>query len=79
MTVKDDAKRLIEKASEDIITLEDGYRYFFPSKNGALNTWQLRTLADHLDELNLDWDIQVESYFENEKLKNKERPNEDIN
>lgn len=50
--------------SDDIVTFEDGYKYFWPKDfNGALSSNDLRSIADQLDELNKDWNQLVNDYF----------------
>jgi len=42
---------------------EDGYYDWypsFPSTSGYIPSWVLRAISDKLDELNKDWDEQVE-------------------
>jgi hypothetical protein len=51
--------RLKIQLAEEIITLEDGYRYYYPTKRGALSASALRDIADTLDVINKDWDKQV--------------------
>jgi len=39
----------------------DGYFYFWPEdNNGAWSSYHLREVANKLDELNKEWDKQVE-------------------
>lgn len=54
-------KNLIKKAKErnEFGKLEDGYVYYFPSKVGALQSHELRIIADELDERNKTWDKEV--------------------
>lgn len=47
------------KLEDEIISLEDGYKYYYPTKRGALSASALRDIADTLDALNKDWDKQV--------------------
>ena len=47
---------------EEIVTFEDGFKYYWPVSNrGAFSSHDLRTIADYLDELNKDWQAQVEA------------------
>lgn len=41
----------------------DGYYVWWPDKplNGFLNAWALRQMAAWLDEMNAEWDKQVQS------------------
>jgi len=52
---------LIEKLDEreEFGPLEDGYIYWFPSGQGAVCPWELRTIADELDKRNDTWHKQV--------------------
>lgn len=55
-------KRVQEMSEErgDFIALEDGYVYFWPTRQlGALNSAELRIIADILDGKNRKWDAQV--------------------
>jgi hypothetical protein len=45
-------KRITVQAEDDIIALEDGDYYYFPTKPGALSASVLRILADILDAKN---------------------------
>jgi len=47
----------------EIVTLEDGFKYYWPAGSGALSAHNLREMADYLDELNKDWDTQLNEYF----------------
>ena len=51
----------------DIVTLEDGYKYYWVAHKGALSASNLRTIADVLDEQNKEWDRQVQEYFDAHK------------
>ena len=45
----------------DLIMDVDGHFYFWPEdNNGAWRSYQLRELADKIDEINKSWDEQVE-------------------
>ena len=62
MSAYDKLRARIEKMSEerrDFITLEDGYIYYWPSGQGALNAADLRILADILDTKNAAWNEEV--------------------
>lgn len=64
-------KRLIEVLAKDndIIQGDDGYYVYWPIKNkGCLDAWELRLIADYIDELNEPWDKQMREYFEREEL-----------
>jgi len=58
---EDYTEQLIESVAEDIFPLEDGYHYF--SANGAFSSQSLRVIADHLDDLNWEWEENVQRYF----------------
>ena len=46
---------------EEIITLEDGFKYFWPlPSRGAFSAENLRDIAEQLDEMNKDWQVQLE-------------------
>jgi hypothetical protein len=63
-------EELHKRISDDIIPLEDGYKYYWIENKGALSSGQLREIANYLDELNASWDAKVKEYFEKlEKLK----------
>ena len=57
-----------DKAVElgDIDPLDDGYLYYWPRSGGALSAYDLRSIANKLDELNKPWDDQVQEYFADE-------------
>ena len=57
------SKRIIEAALEsgEIIAIENGFFYWWPSGNGALAAHELRTLADYLDERNSEAEAHIES------------------
>lgn len=59
---------MIDKIKEDIITLEDGFKYFWPERVlGAMSSSQLRKIADYLDEQNKELEENIEKYFEAQK------------
>ncbi len=48
------------KCIKDIETLDDCYKCWWPGGGaGYLNALDLRIIADYLDELNKDWDEEV--------------------
>ena len=57
-----DREQVKQKARENIIPLEDGEYYYWTEK-GALSSFDLRVIADDLDELNRGWREQVENNF----------------
>ena len=48
---------------EEIVTLDDGFKYYWPddSRNGAYSSATLRDIADQLDEMNMDWQKQIDN------------------
>ena len=56
-------KRIIDLSSErgDFVQMEDGYYVFWPTSQhrGFITAVELRILAQHLDDLNREWDEQV--------------------
>lgn len=51
--------RLKIQLADELIVLEDGYKYYYPTKRGALSASALRDIADTLDAINKDWGKQV--------------------
>lgn len=51
-------KRVRERG--DIAKDVDDYYYYWPSGQGCLTAWHLRIIADELDRLNSDWDLEVQ-------------------
>lgn len=53
----------------DFDEVVDGYYNFWPrlKHNGYWSAHVLRALADKLDELNADWNKQLQEYMEKEK------------
>ena len=66
MTTDKPPSKVVEQAhkSGDIETLEDGYYYFFPSRNGGLSAQGLRDVANELDRINAEWDKTVKEDLE---------------
>lgn len=54
---------MIKIDPNDIVVFDDGFHYFWPSKQGGLASHHLRKIADHLDELDKDWQIGINQYF----------------
>lgn len=51
----------------------DGYFYYDPIlERGTWASWSLKAIADMLDNLNKDWDEQINKYF---KMKEDEKNN----
>lgn len=50
---------------DEIVTFEDGFKYFWPTnyKHGAFSAHNLREIANHLDELNREWQRDIDEYF----------------
>lgn len=45
----------------------DGYFYYFPSVGGGcFGSWELKSLAEELDNLNREWDKHITEYFRNQ-------------
>ena len=64
---KQSKREHIRKHVKDtLVTLDDGYKYFYPVDPGAYSSDDLRIVADYLDELNAAWDKQIKEYFEKE-------------
>ena len=50
-----------KRCLSEIETGEDGYKCWWPPQPcGYLNATDLRIIADYLDELNKDWDEEVQ-------------------
>lgn len=46
----------------DFVCHEDGYYYYWPARrDGAMPGYVLRALADKLDEINKEWDDQIQN------------------
>ena len=56
-------KRVLEccKEYDEIVPLDDGYRYFWVKDRGAMSAADLRIVADELDRQNEAWDKIVKS------------------
>ena len=56
------SQTLVDKLRDDFITLEDGYKYYWPhgEHRGAMSAELLRLIADELDAANEAWDLQVQ-------------------
>jgi hypothetical protein len=63
-------EKLIQIAIErkEFTYLEDGFLYWFPSNKGGVSSWQLRAIADYLDEKNKQWEKQISEYFSINKI-----------
>lgn len=56
-TMKD---RIVKAIQHEIVTFDDGYKYYCPTGNkGGWSSYDLRIIADYLDELNKSWNDQV--------------------
>ena len=62
-----DKEEFYKRIDKDIVPLEDGYKYYWAEGRGALAASELRSIADYLDKLNFNWDLQVKEYFEKER------------
>lgn len=60
-----------KKINNDIIPLEDGFYYYFPS-GGAISSWQLRFIADILDKKNEPLQKDIEEYFSTKDIYGKD-------
>lgn len=67
---------LIKKIEErdEFSILEDGYIYYFPSNNGALQSNELRIIADELDNRNKPWDDEITKMLEKIAAEDSEDP-----
>jgi hypothetical protein len=55
-------QRIKDSLDSEIVTTEDGYKVWWPSKvHGYFNASTLRYMADLLDEYNKEWDQIVAS------------------
>ena len=57
MTPSEFIKAVYEEG--DIFKDFDGYYKYWPSNEGAFQSWHLRAIADELDARNRDWDATV--------------------
>lgn len=64
--MKNISKHIVKLAEErgEFTTSEDGFVYWWPSKNGCLAAHHLRILADELDKRNAKWAKEIEEYFD---------------
>jgi hypothetical protein len=53
----------VAESSDEFVTLEDGFVYYWPSKEhyGALTATELRALADELDRRNAAWQATIDN------------------
>ena len=62
-SVSDWKNRIIAMIRErnELVMFEDGFWYYWPNRNsqGALSMTDLRIIADHLQELNREWEEQI--------------------
>lgn len=54
--------KLIEKLDRngELVSLEDGFIYYFPRGEGGLSAHELRAIADELDRRNASWEKIIE-------------------
>ena len=53
---------------DDFVTDVDGFVYFWPKPHGGhFAAHHLREIADCLDEMNKEWNDQINSYFDSDK------------
>jgi type IV secretory pathway VirJ component len=57
-----DIIKMLEEQGE-LVTGDDGFVYYWPSKNGALSAHDLRIIADELDRRNARWEAEITAYF----------------
>lgn len=55
-------KQILDACKKDILRSDDGF-YHFATNGGLLSEYALRTIADHLEELNAPWHAKIEEYF----------------
>ena len=49
----------------ELLVNDDGYLVFFPElRGGYWSDWNLKELADKMIELNVPWDKELNSYFD---------------
>ncbi len=66
--MKEHILNIREKCQRDIETLDDGYKCWWPLHgSGYMTAFDLRIIADYLDELNKDWDTLVKKELSNEQ------------
>lgn len=51
-----------EEVLQETFTLDDGFKYWLPKgfQYGVFSAYQLREIANILDELNYEWQKQIE-------------------
>lgn len=49
--------------TDDFVTFEDGFVYFWPTGQGGFSAHQLREIADELDLRNKDIQNDIDEYF----------------
>jgi hypothetical protein len=56
------SQSLVDKVRGDFVTLEDGYKYYWPhgEHSGAMSAELLRLIANELDAANAEWDAIVQ-------------------
>lgn len=66
MSNKEYINRVIEISSRDFVCGEDGFYYWWPCPHGrgALDSADLRIIADEMDRRNSKWQKQINEYFE---------------
>lgn len=64
-------EKIINAVEDDIMRGIDGF-YTLWLDDGSVDSYALRIIADHLDELNKEWEENINNYFEKErKIENK--------
>lgn len=58
---QDQERHVIKRYTEEgcFTALEDGFWYFWPKGAGAIPSWHLRAIADHLDNKNRKWERKI--------------------
>jgi hypothetical protein len=52
--------RVRKRTLEDVLTTDSGHKAWWPVNMGYFTADDFRIMADYLDELNKDWDAQLE-------------------
>lgn len=58
--IKEHTEHIRRNMHSEIITVESGHKVWWSNEDGYLTSNDLRIMADYLDELNKDWDEQIE-------------------
>lgn len=64
LTLKDDENLYMNNVKVGEVYKEvDGYYVFTPVRGGYWKSHNMREVADFLDNLNAEWDAEVQAYF----------------